>query len=166
MVLGTGGETCFPALVEGPGGVPGDGPGPDSWGYQSCTENLHEFSSKSKVRDYTFDFEAQASLCGSLFDDTTPDPHRLTALYGGYEIPAKVTNVIFSNGLLDPWHGGGFYPSDNADASNVFCVMPKGAHHGDLRKPEADDPADITACRALEEATIGGWLAAAVAGSA
>ncbi|KAH8085517.1 dipeptidyl-peptidase [Aureococcus anophagefferens] len=166
MVLGTGGETCFPALVEGPGGVPGDGPGPDSWGYQSCTENLHEFSSKSKVRDYTFDFEAQASLCGSLFDDTTPDPRRLTALYGGYEIPAKVTNVIFSNGLLDPWHGGGFYPSDNADASNVFCVMPKGAHHGDLRKPEADDPADIKACRALEEATIGGWLAAAVAGSA
>ena len=33
-------------------------------------------------------------------------------------------------------------------------------------KLEPDDPADIKACRALEEATIGGWLAAAVAGSA
>ena len=164
IVLGTGSpDKCFAALVEGPGGVPGDGPGPDSWGYQSCTENLHEFSSDSKVRTYAFDLAAQTSLCESLFDDTAPDPTRLTELYGGYEIPAKVTNVIFSNGLLDPWHGGGFYPSDADDPSNVFCVMPNGAHHGDLRAPEPDDPADITACRQLEEVTIGTWLAAAAA---
>ena len=82
----------------------------------------------------------------------------LTKLYGGYDIPSKATNLIFSNGLLDPWHGGGFYPSDGDHPSNVFCVMPNGAHHGDLRGPEPDDPDDIKRCRALEEATIAGWL--------
>ena len=37
------GAKCFPTLPEGPGEVPGDGPGDDSaWGWQSCTENLHQ----------------------------------------------------------------------------------------------------------------------------
>ena len=162
FVLGTGGAECFAALVEGPGGVPGDGPGPDAWGYQSCTETLHEFSSKSPVRDYAFDLASQTSLCESLWADTAPDPRALADAYGGYAIPAKVTNVIFSNGLRDPWHGGGFYASPDAHPTNVFCTMPDGAHHGDLRAPEPDDPPDIKACRALEERTIAAWIDAAL----
>eukprot|EP00547_Thalassionema_nitzschioides_P013132 CAMPEP_0194256392 /NCGR_PEP_ID=MMETSP0158-20130606/36557_1 /TAXON_ID=33649 /ORGANISM="Thalassionema nitzschioides, Strain L26-B" /LENGTH=71 /DNA_ID=CAMNT_0038995057 /DNA_START=156 /DNA_END=368 /DNA_ORIENTATION=+ len=36
---------CFSTPDEGPGNIPGDGPGRGSWGYQSCTETLHTFSS-------------------------------------------------------------------------------------------------------------------------
>jgi pimeloyl-ACP methyl ester carboxylesterase len=158
VVLGTSAAECFAKLAEGPGGIPGDGPGPGAWGYQSCTETLHEFSSKSPIRDYAFDLEASTSLCESLFDDTAPDPKLLANKYGGYAIPQNVTNVIFSNGLRDPWSGGGFYPSKDAHPSNVFCVMPDGAHHGDLRGPRPDDPADIKACRDLEEQTIAKWI--------
>ena len=35
---------CLEAFVEGPGNIPGDGPGSDSWGWQSCTATLHQFS--------------------------------------------------------------------------------------------------------------------------
>jgi lysosomal Pro-X carboxypeptidase len=39
---------CLPSFEEGPGNIPGDGPGLTSWGYQSCTECLHEFSSRGR----------------------------------------------------------------------------------------------------------------------
>ena len=53
-VIGKPPNGCIPTLTEGPGEVPGDGPGDDSaWGYQSCTENLHQFSARGPIRSYT-----------------------------------------------------------------------------------------------------------------
>ena len=53
-VIGKPPNGCLPTLTEGPGEVPGDGPGDDSaWGWQSCTENLHQFSARGPVRSYT-----------------------------------------------------------------------------------------------------------------
>ena len=62
--LGNG--TCVEVPAEGPGGVPGDGPGVGSWGFQSCTETLHQFSSATPVRRYTFNLTAQTELCRKL----------------------------------------------------------------------------------------------------
>ena len=120
LALGAPASGCWPTLDEGPGGVPGDGPGPGAWGYQSCTETLHQFSSDSAVRDYEFNLTAQSDLCFKLYG-VRPDPTKLARLFGGYAIPGNVTNVVFSNGLRDPWSGGGFYaaaPSE-AHASNA-----------------------------------------------
>ena len=157
--LGLGAEGCLEALEEGPGGVPGDGPGPDAWGYQSCTQTLHQFSSESLVRDYVFDLKAQNARCESLFG-VVPNTTELSARYGGYDLPKTATNLIWSNGLLDPWHGGGFLPEHFPDAhpSNTFCVMPRGSHHTDLRADDQDDPPQVTACRDLEERTIRSWI--------
>ena len=53
-VIGKPPNGCIPTLTEGPGEVPGDGPGDDSaWGFQSCTENLHQFSARGPIRSYT-----------------------------------------------------------------------------------------------------------------
>ena len=147
--LGNG--TCVGVPAEGPGGVPGDGPGAGAWGFQSCTETLHEFSSATPVRSYAFNLTAQSELCRKLYG-VTPDPTYLTKRFGGYEIPNKVTNVFFSRGGLDPWTGGTFTEGEPHDASVAFCFMPSGAHHTDLRAPRDDDPKDIVACRAREEA--------------
>jgi|EP01047_Picozoa_sp_COSAG01_P052951 hypothetical protein len=58
------------ALAEGPGEVPGDGPGDDSnWGWQSCTENLHQFSMRGPIRKYTFDLHKSAlEPCARVFN--------------------------------------------------------------------------------------------------
>eukprot|EP01043_Picozoa_sp_COSAG02_P043389 COSAG02_NODE_3775_length_6252_cov_3.764505_5_plen_72_part_00 len=52
--------------------------------------------------------------------------------------------VIWSNGLLDPWHGGGFLTPGSASSGNHWVHMRSGAHHVDLRGPHPDDPPDIT----------------------
>uniref|UniRef100_A0A7S2STF0 Prolylcarboxypeptidase n=2 Tax=Rhizochromulina marina TaxID=1034831 RepID=A0A7S2STF0_9STRA len=157
---------CLEAM-EGPGGIPGDGPGPGNWGYQSCTETLHEFSTREDgVRNYTFDYVASGvHPCNALFNSTvTPDTAALTRRFGGYKIgdgEAGVTNMIWSNGRLDPWSGGGFLTPVPDATSNHWVLLDKGAHHLDLRGPHPDDPEEVTNARALEEEIIWGWIEAA-----
>ena len=117
--------------------------------------------------------------CGRLFNNTVkPDVQSLTGQFGGYEIsdnPEGVTNVIWSNGGMDPWHGGGFYPGDKPGEAgmqgqahvhkngNHYIWIRRGAHHGDLRSASPGDPAELTAARALETDIIRGWIEAASA---
>lgn len=158
---------------EGQGGIPGGGPGPAAWGawsYQSCTETLHAFSGRG-VRNFTFSLDEAKAQCRGFFG-VQPDPARPMRYVGGYGIAEGLTgisNVIWSNGLLDPWHGGGFLSISGAAqaAGNHVFHMPQGAHHLDLRGPHPDDPPQVTATRLAEEMIIRQWiLDAAAAGDA
>ena len=44
--------------------------------------------------------------------------------------------------------------------------MKRGAHHLDLRGPDAADPEEVTAARELEENIIRGWIDSASGGPA
>ena len=104
---------------------------------QSCTENLHQFSARG-LRNYTFDWQkAGIDTCNRVFNSTvTPDPRALARRYGGYKIGdgvAGVTNMIWSNGQLDPWSGGGFLNPVLGSTGNHWFSLAKGAHHFDLR---------------------------------
>ena len=63
------------------------------------------------------------------------------------------SNIIWSNGLLDPWHGAGILSSEDPDLPTVILNL--GAHHLDLRAPNAKDPASVTQARQKEEELIG-----------
>ena len=96
--------------------------------------------------------------------------------------PDGPSNIIFSNGLLDPWHGGGFLPTPLPDGANRTAAasggrsddgrsvhkltMARGAHHLDLRGPDPADPPEVTATRAEEERIIASWIDAYVAARA
>jgi pimeloyl-ACP methyl ester carboxylesterase len=156
--------SCLPALDEGPGGVPGDGPGGvGAWSYQSCTENLHMFSSRGAVRDYKFDLNAVHALCDGAFNGTVrPTPSgegSLTSTYGGWGIPTSgVSNIIWSNGKLDPWSGGGFLTPGDPASGNHWFLMDQGAHHLDLRGPHPEDPPQVTEVRRQELLIITKWI--------
>ena len=45
-----------------------------------------------------------------------------------------------------------------ADSGVHYIWIRRGAHHGDLRGPTADDPTELTAARALEAEIIEGWI--------
>lgn len=62
-----------------------------------------------------------------------------------------------SNGLLDPWHGGGVLesiPEQNITA----LIIPEGAHHLDLRSTNLADPPGAITARDAELTTINWWI--------
>lgn len=163
------GEECFSTLEEGPGNIPGDGPGVGSWGFQSCTETIHEFSSVSRdydnlgLRNFHYQDEVAnlTAICKSLYN-TIPRTDVLADRYGGFDIATVTTNTIFSSGLLDPWGGGAITARDGGrDAAHrgvYFFTIPNGAHHLDLKGWNEADPDDVRLVRQQEEEIIVGWI--------
>ena len=149
------GDPCM-TFADGPGGIPGDGPGAGPWGYQSCTETLHEFSSRaSGVRGAAFNFsyaDDAAAPCAALWG-VAPTRARSRAARRVRARRRRRRRRLadhLSNGGLDPWHGGGFLTPGDPASGNHWVFMPNGAHHLDLRAPHPDDPPDVTAARQLE----------------
>ncbi|KAJ9465767.1 Prolyl carboxy peptidase like protein 5 [Diplonema papillatum] len=91
--------------------------------------------------------------------------HWLTAYYASGAV-LKTTNVVWSNGALDPWSGGGVYPVhggilgpvvQNISESSASLVIPLGAHHLDLFFPSDQDPPDVQQVRQIEASYIRSW---------
>lgn len=66
------------------------------------------------------------------------------------------SNIIFSNGLLDPWSGGGVLRTSNNLVKLV--IIPEGAHHLDLRAANKADPESVKVARQIELDTIKEWI--------
>ncbi|XP_065183893.1 dipeptidyl peptidase 2-like [Sycon ciliatum] len=73
---------------------------------------------------------------------------------------AASSNLIFSNGDLDPWHTGGVLKNIDHAPSIVPILIKGGAHHLDLRGHHEDDPESVVDARNLEVRIIKSWLAA------
>eukprot|EP01065_Artemidia_motanka_P026119 TRINITY_DN31028_c0_g1_i1.p1 TRINITY_DN31028_c0_g1~~TRINITY_DN31028_c0_g1_i1.p1 ORF type:complete len:493 (+),score=136.30 TRINITY_DN31028_c0_g1_i1:58-1536(+) len=161
--FGYDGSQCL--KDQGFGGIPG-GPGPcppeqGAWCQQSCTETLHQFSARG-VRDFTFNMTEVLQQCRQYYN-VEPDPLWGEVHFGGYGIGdgvVGVSNLIWSNGGRDPWHGGGFL-TPRPGTSNTWLWLPNGAHHSDLRGAHPEDPPDVVAARATEKKIIRGWIDAA-----
>lgn len=71
----------------------------------------------------------------------------------------SASNLIFSNGDLDPWHYGGVM-HDIPQAPFIYPILIKGgAHHLDLRASNPRDPVSVTDARIMEKRIIESWLA-------
>ncbi|KAM8822258.1 lysosomal Pro-X carboxypeptidase isoform 1-T1 [Synchiropus picturatus] len=120
-----------------------------SAGPQACTEMVMPMCSDG-VRDMfepqEWNFQAFSDSCQAAFG-VRPRPDWARALYGGKDIGSH-SNIIFSNGDLDPWSAGGV--ALNISDSLVSVLIRDGAHHLDLRFANALDPPSARAARALE----------------
>jgi lysosomal Pro-X carboxypeptidase len=78
--------------------------------------------------------------------------------YFGGRNPKKdfkdVSNVIFSNGELDPWHVGGVLYNVTENWKSIAIYITQSAHHLDLREPNAADPDSVKEARLIERAWI------------
>ena len=70
---------------------------------------------------------------------------------------STASNIVFSNGKLDPWHRGGVLK--NVSDSVVAVVLPNGAHHLDLMFSNPADPPDAVAARETERQHMRRWVA-------
>ncbi|KAH7725791.1 PCP-1.1 protein [Aphelenchoides avenae] len=79
----------------------------------------------------------------------------------GYNLD-NLRNVIFTNGKLDPWSGGGItsaHLAANAKANGVYVYNIDGAaHHLDLREPNTCDPEPVKAARYQMVGILKCWL--------
>eukprot|EP00850_Spirogloea_muscicola_P004153 SM000017S02893 [mRNA] locus=s17:965817:973061:- [translate_table: standard] len=150
----TGAAACF---------APGDDPhGMSGWDYQACTEMVMPMASNasnSMFPPFCWDPSAYADRCISQFG-VRPRPKWIPTEFGGRDIKRTLrdfaSNIIFSNGLLDPWSGGGVL--ENISRSVVALTISDGAHHLDLRASTPDDPPSVQRQREAECRIIQGWL--------
>lgn len=66
--------------------------------------------------------------------------------------------VLFSNGYLDPWSGGGYSLTPRTDGSLVSIIIEDGAHHYDLRAAHPLDTQAVIDARRLETMYIEKWI--------
>lgn len=142
---------------EGTGDLDGYG-----WNILACNQLAMPigYGPDSMFIEQSFDYDTYTQWCQNLFG-LTPDYDWALRYFGGFNIDKDflaTTNIIFSNGELDPWRAGGLNANVTADGSGIALYIESGAHHLDLRPPNDQDPATVTEARNVEMANIKKWI--------
>jgi len=106
-------------------------------------------------------------------DASDPWSNWLNAYFGGKAAVDDASNIVFSNGLLDPWSAAGVYADDaplrpgpydgslvqdiDAGRDLTALIIPLGGHHLDLMFMDDNDPPCAVNARKVELAAIKRW---------
>lgn len=136
------------------------GLGYDLWLFQECTEIVFPICAdgvNDMFEPFPWNFAEFSKYCYAKYNVTSHE-YMAEMAYGGGNISAA-SNIVFSNGLLDPCIAGGIVES--ISDSLVAVLIEEGAHHLDLRVANPADPPSVVEARELEKFYIRKWIAAA-----
>jgi len=136
-----------------------------SWDWQWCTEHLMPFT-QGTARDMFyppsgFDLaEAEAGCAKRWGTGAVPRANWAMLAYGGLRgLQRGLTNVVFSNGMKDPWSAGGVLSTHGFDQTVVAVRIPNGGHHVDLMfADDKHDTPDIQRARDVELDNVARWI--------
>jgi len=121
------------------------------WDYQWCTEMVQPFSSGMGNDMFyppsPFDFNSSSNQCMVEWG-IRPRPDWDIVGFPGNRLQ-DFSNIVFSNGILDPWHGGGVLQNISLNNDVVAILIPNGAHHLDLMWSNPNDPDDVFICKTI-----------------
>ncbi|KAL4230609.1 hypothetical protein ACF0H5_010986 [Mactra antiquata] len=127
------------------------------WDYQSCTEMVMPICSDG-INDIfepsPWNFTSYNETCYHTWK-TVPRQDWISTQYWGKNLQTA-SNIIFSNGDLDPWMSGGVTQSPSQ--SIVPIIISQGAHHLDLRAANPLDPQSVIDARNSEKNIFKMWL--------
>ena len=99
-----------------------------------------------------------ANWCAATYG-VRPSVSAADVAYGGRDVRASGSRIVFTNGELDPWSAAGVTEDDVDAARDLVSIRMRGAaHHLDLRSPNAADPADVVAARNLQRRMLRKWI--------
>uniref|UniRef100_A0A0K0F2S4 Lysosomal Pro-X carboxypeptidase (inferred by orthology to a human protein) n=1 Tax=Strongyloides venezuelensis TaxID=75913 RepID=A0A0K0F2S4_STRVS len=137
------------------------------WTWQACTEMIMPMCDNGLPEDMfqkncPFNLNNYLeNVCVKTFGKigytkklANPDWY-LTNYGDNYE---SVGNIVFANGYLDPWSGGGWMLKPATKGSVVSLIISSGAHHYDLRGRNKLDTPEVQDIRRLEMKHITHWI--------
>lgn len=133
------------------------------WNVLACNQMAQPIDGggyDSMFIEQAYNFTYNTQYCQQKFG-LTPQYNWVFDTFGGrenYREQYRVySNIIFSNGNLDPWKAGGVTSFVSIDLP--VYIIKGGAHHLDLRTPDDQtDPEDLKWVRQQESEVIGQWV--------
>jgi lysosomal Pro-X carboxypeptidase len=131
------------------------------WDYQWCTQMLPQetyFDSNGETDMFwprQITQEQINARCQEIWH-TRPDPKWIRVSYGDEKLRGA-SNIVFSNGLLDPWSSGGVKTIPR-DSNVILITIEEGAHHLDLFFSHPKDPPSVIKARQIEIQQIQKWI--------
>ena len=128
------------------------------WEYQTCTEMRIPFCNdgiEDMFEPDPWNDDDWADECAEKFYGVRPNMNWTEVSYWGKKIETA-SNIIWSNGLLDPWSAGGVMTS--LSSKQPIVIMPDAAHHLELRAAHPDDIESCILAREVETAWIKKWI--------
>ncbi|KRX07316.1 hypothetical protein PPERSA_06931 [Pseudocohnilembus persalinus] len=128
------------------------------WTYQTCTA-FGWFQTANKAnpfRSTKVDLDYFEQKCLDIFgDDYIPNVPQTNLIMGSTDL--RVPNLIFTNGLEDPWQWASIM--DDVGSMNAYVAMCYTcAHCCDLSTPTESQPVELTYVQDEVQATIGTWI--------
>uniref|UniRef100_A0A914WKK3 Uncharacterized protein n=1 Tax=Plectus sambesii TaxID=2011161 RepID=A0A914WKK3_9BILA len=142
---------------------------PLGWPWQACTEMVMPICAQGPPNDLFWDdcngnwtADEQYQGCAPTFAPlgytrAMMRPDWIITNYGSNF--AASSNIIFSNGYLDPWSGGGWSLKPKTEGSIVSIIIEDGGHHYDLRAANPKDTPSVIRARQLEVIYFQNWIA-------
>ena len=119
----------------------------EAWDYQSSTQVIQPIGTNNITDMFPplqFSQAWTAEHNKATFAGAVCDPFGLQERFGLHDFKTAYTNVIWSNGALDPWAVGGV-----TDAP-LSLMIEDGAHHSDLSEPSDHDSMAVLKARERE----------------
>ena len=133
-----------------------------TWNYQYCTQMVQPFASGLGQDMFyppsPWNVTETAAGCLQTFNVQTR-PDWVNVGFPGSKLDnGRFSNIIFTNGYLDPWSGGGVLRNISVVDELWAYVLPNGAHHLDLMWAHPNDPPDAIDARRFIEVTMKRWI--------
>lgn len=133
------------------------------YAWQTCSEMVmpvvHGTSNDSMFPTEKFDLDSFIQDCKHKYN-VLPRPHWITTYYGGHDMKLILqkfgSNIIFSNGLKDPYSSAGVL--ENLSDSIVAVYTKNGTHCQDLTGPQEGAPEWLVDQRRREVDIMKTWI--------